>query len=542
MHVPPTLEDQLVEELTAKRRQYVLANTRARWGFVGFAVVLLAAVRLIHLVPVPWLFIAGFSVAFAAFNYAMFRIARDTPFQLWYANLNIAVGSAMIAAIMYGVGPSGHLLYAGYVVAPMQAAFYLGRRESWGALGINLAGFALVAAIRTFQGVWTWGVFVQEALVLLFVGVALVPMLARLVERLQTTRNILAEVEAGDLSAKIADAELDELGYLGVSVDRTTEAISGIVRQVQHQSHDLAAMAQQLAASAEELQASSQEISATTAQLSEGTERQRQLIVHGKSDTDAAAGVARTLHGRAQEAEREIGDIAQRARRHGEEIARSGELLASLVAHIDQVSQAAAALEQGSREVGKLVDSITRIASQTDLLALNAAIEAARAGAHGLGFRVVASEVRKLAEQSARAASEVQARVTQTQAQIARVVAAMQESRETAQGVGTVSGAARQALDAIFGDLNRTVQFATAFAAETEGQTSKMKEVVRRMEEASAIADTAAMGAQQTSAATEEQIASLGELTTTSQHLSDAAAKLTETIQRFRVNGKGLEG
>jgi len=52
------------------------------------------------------------------------------------------------------------------------------------------------------------------------------------------------------------------------------------------------------------------------------------------------------------------------------------------------------------------------------------------------------------------------------------------------------------------------------------------------------IAQTATEGAQQTSAATEEQIASLGELTTTSQHLSVAAAKLTETIQRFRVNGK----
>jgi methyl-accepting chemotaxis protein len=538
MHVPPTLRDQLADELTAKRRQYVLANTRARWGFVGFAVVLLAAVRLLHIVPVDWGFIAGFSAAFAGVNYAMFRIARDTPFQLWYANLNIAIGSAMIAAVMYGVGPSGHLLYAAYAVAPMQAAFYLGRREAWSALVINLGGFALVTTIRALQGEWTWVPFIEEALVLLFVGVALVPMLARLVERLLATRGVLAEVEGGDLGAKIADPELDELGYLGLSVDRTTEAISGIVRQVQHQSQELAAMAQQLAASAEELQASSEEISATTAQLSEGTERQRQLIGHGKSDSSAAAGVASTLHGRAQEAEREIGDIAQRARRHGEEIARSGELLSSLVAHIDQVSEAAAALEQGSREVGKLVDSITRIASQTDLLALNAAIEAARAGAHGLGFRVVASEVRKLAEQSARAAAEVQARVTQIQTQITRVVAAMRESRETAQGVGTVSGAARQALDAIFGDLNRAVQFATAFAAETESQTSKMREVVRRMEEASTIADTAALGAQQTSAATEEQIASLGELTTTSQHLSDSAAKLTETIQRFRVNGK----
>jgi len=68
----------------------------------------------------------------------------------------------------------------------------------------------------------------------------------------------------------------------------------------------------------------------------------------------------------------------------------------------------------------------------------------------------VADEVRKLAEQSSRSAEEVRARVRQTQDQIGQVIAAMDEGRRTAQGVGAVSAAARQALDAIFGDLNAT--------------------------------------------------------------------------------------
>src|SRR5207245_10780309 len=125
-----------------------------------------------------------------------------------------------------------------------------------------------------------------------------------------------------------------------------------------------------------------------------------------------------------------------------------------------------------------------------------------------------------------------------TRDQIRQVSAAMGEGRRTAQGVGAVSAAARQALDAIFGDLNATVKFASAFAGETEGQTRRIREVVRRMEEVAGITETAAQGAEQTSAATEQQIASLSELTTTTQHLSVAAAKLTETIERFNVNGK----
>ena len=541
--MPPPAADltqQLADEDRAKQRRYVLANTRARWRFVALGAALLAILRAARVTPVSWPFILGFAGVFAAISYAMLRLARGGDFRAWHAHADMAVGAAMISAILYAVGPTGHLLYVVYLIAPLQAALYLGQTEAWQALLINLTGFGLATALRVSQGApgWAWSAFAQETLVLAFVSAALLPTLARFVTRLQAARSTLAQVERGDLTVKVQDEEADELGYLGASVNRTTGAIAGVVRQVQHQSQDLAAMAQQLAASAQELQAASQEISAAAERLTEGTSRQRQLIGHGRDDSEAAADVAAQLHARAQEAERQIAGVAQQAQRHGQEIARASELLVTLVDHLDQVSRAAGTLELGSREIGKLVDAITRIASQTDLLALNAAIEAARAGQHGLGFRVVADEVRKLAEQSARSAEEVRARVRQTQDQIGQVIAAMDEGRRTAQGVGAVSAAARQALDAIFGDLNATVKFASAFAGETEGQTQRIREVVKRMEEVAGIAETAAQGAEQTSAATEQQIASLGELTMTSQHLSVAAAKLSETIQRFNVNGK----
>jgi len=538
-----SLGAQLLDERLAKQRQYVLANTRARWGFVGFGILLLGIVKLAGIGAIsPW-FMLAFAAIFAGANAGVRRLVQRAPFQPWYAQLNLVVGCLLISAVLFAMGSNGHVLYGAYLIAPLQAALYLERRDAWGALITNLVAFALVTAVAQVAGHgWPWSLYVQEGLVLVFACVALVPMLVQIVERLRHARGVLGEIERGDLTQQMEAGEglaADEIGYLSVSVNRTTAAITDIIREIGKQGHALAAMARELAVSARELQTASQEISTTTDHLSEGTERQRQLIVSGREDSEAASGLASTLHARAQEAERRITEIALQAHRRGEEVSRASTYLMNLLVHMDHAAQVATELDRESREIGKLVDGITRIASQTDLLALNAAIEAARAGEHGLGFRVVAGEVRKLAEQSARSAEEVRTRVRQTQGQIGRVVEAMQQGRTAAQGVGSVATTVQGALDAIFADLNTTVQFATSFAVETENQTKRMREVLRRMEEVAAIADGAASGARQTSAATAHQFASLGELTTTSQRLSEAATQLAQTIRRFRVNGGG---
>jgi methyl-accepting chemotaxis protein len=537
---PTSLGHQLLEERLAKQRQYVLTNTRARWGFVGFGIVLLLAVRLAGITPISWWFMLAFAASFVAANAGVRRLVTRGPFAPWYAQLNLVVGCLLISTVLFAIGPNGHVLYGAYLIAPLQAAIYLERREAWGALVINLVAFTLVTALAQIAGHgWSWTLYIQEGLVLVFACVALVPMLVQIVDRLRIARGVLAEIERGDLTRQLGDAAAlsatDELGFLGASVNRTTAAIADVIREIGRQGGTLATMAGGLASAAKEMQAASQSIASTTLQLSEGTERQRQLIGYGRQDSEAASGLATTLHHRAQQAERQITEIALQAHKRGEEVARASTLLMNLIVHMDHASEVAGLLDRESREIGKLVDGITRIASQTDLLALNAAIEAARAGQHGLGFRVVAGEVRKLAEQSARSAEEVRAKVRATQEQINRVVEAMQKGREAAKGVGSLASTVQGALDAIFADLNSTVQFATTFAAETENQTKRMREVLRRMEEVAAIADGAASGARQTSAATAQQIASLDELTATSQHLSDAAATLSETIQRFRA-------
>ena len=174
----------------------------------------------------------------------------------------------------------------------------------------------------------------------------------------------------------------------------------------------------------------------------------------------------------------------------------------------DQVS----GLATGAEEIGKVVSLISDIAEQTNLLALNATIEAARAGEAGRGFAVVAQEVKNLAEQTARATSEIASQVSEIQASTNNAVGAIGEIVEAIDEINMLT---------------------TGIASAVEQQGAATVDISRNIQDASQRTATVSAAIKRVDHATGDAAASSREMTDSTRTLSRRSSALQETIDGF---------
>lgn len=193
------------------------------------------------------------------------------------------------------------------------------------------------------------------------------------------------------------------------------------------------------------------------------------------------------------------------------------------------------ALGEKSRQIGKIVDVISTIASQTNLLALNAAIEAARAGDAGRGFAVVADEVRKLAEESARSSEQIEELLSEIRDQTGLAVASMERGTGEVASSNEVIARALRSIEDISVSIDQTMAIAHEFAATAEKQARNTAEIVKNIEQMGAIVEESASSSEEISASAEESTATMEEIARMSSDLSKIADELMSEVNRLKV-------
>ncbi|WP_285906052.1 methyl-accepting chemotaxis protein [Pseudodesulfovibrio pelocollis] len=330
----------------------------------------------------------------------------------------------------------------------------------------------MIAAARNAQAQCEAARASQHALMLtemgfantMLLGVSLLSLLLGVVAAIVITRSITGPVHLGvtfarsmsqgDFTRTLEVSQKDEVGTLATALNEMVVRLRGVVAQVQSATENVAS--------------GSEELSATAFSLSQGATEQAASVEEVSSSMEQMAANIRQNADNARETE----GLSEKVYRDAE---ASGQA----------VDQAMTAM----KHIAEKITVIEEIARQTNLLALNAAIEAARAGEHGKGFAVVAAEVRKLAERSGVAASEIS---------------------ELSASTVTVADKAGRMLQQLVPDIRRTAELVREISSSSDEMTAGANQISRAMSQLDQVIQLNASASEEM-ASTSEELSSQGE-------------------------------
>ncbi|MBF0343259.1 MAG: methyl-accepting chemotaxis protein [Nitrospirae bacterium] len=324
-----------------------------------------------------------------------------------------------------------------------------------------------------------------------------------LVKGVETMR----QVTQGDLTVEIEVDCMDEIGKLLTAIKEMVEKIRMMISTIK--------------TSAESIATASEELSSNSSQMSRGineqANRSSQIATAATQMSQTAADIAQNT----STISKSVEATANMATGGANIVNQSVEMVTAIAGTVEEASQFVTSLGDRSMKIGDIINVIKDIADQTNLLALNAAIEAARAGEQGRGFAVVADEVRKLAERTSKATSEISEMIGSIQNEVKSTVNSMDEvTQKVHTGVTHVTKAGNSLRDIV---------------QSVEDLKGLVHNIATATEEMSSVSDTIQKDIEAVADISNEASAGSGEIAQSAADLAQLSVDLQRIIDQFRV-------
>ena len=339
----------------------------------------------------------------------------------------------------------------------------------------------------------------------------------------------------GDLTRRVQVKTKDEFAQIAGSTNILIDSISKLIKRVSN-------LAENVSGSSEELMALADENARTIDSIANST----QDIASDSHEILSSIGKAANEMQKLEHSMHELNDKAlevqiaatamQKAAHYGSNsVTQSSNVMLEIEETMATTTATVENLGRKSDDITSIISTITAIAEQTNLLALNAAIEAARAGEHGRGFAVVADEVRKLAEQSQLAASEVSTIVSSIQKEVNSIIAQNETGvKKVIRGV-EVTNETTDSLQNILQQTEKTSEILATMVAQIEQTLNNSQDVTSSFVHVAAIAENTAINTEKSAAAATQGSASMQEINASAVELAAQADDLRSVVGQFKI-------